>query len=85
MKKMGSIIKIETNKSYFESWSKADKKFCSKFPSKVKPTYSCGKKSRYDYKPKKAYKKSDIEGQAKIMADEKIGMNMPLDITIETD
>ena len=85
LKKMGSIIKIETNKSYFESWTKADKKFCQKFPSKVKAMYSCGQKSRYDYKKKKAYTKKDIEGQAEIMKHELVGMNMPLDMTIETD
>lgn len=85
LKKMGSIIKIETNKSYFESWTKADKKFCQKFPSKVKSMYSCGQKSRYAYNKKKAYTKKDIEGQAEVMAHELVGMNMPLDMTIETD
>lgn len=83
-KKMGSIIKIETNKSYYESWTQANKTFCSKFPGKVKAAYNCGVRSRYDFNPKKAYKKSDIKGQAEIMSDKLIGVNMPLDITIET-
>lgn len=46
--------------------------------------YNCGVKSRYDFDEKKAYEQSDIQGQAEIMSDKMIGMNMPLDMTIET-
>lgn len=62
LKKMGSIIKIDSNKSYYESWTPANKTFCGKFPGAVKATYSCGQKSRYDLNKKKAYKKADILG-----------------------
>jgi hypothetical protein len=58
---MGSIVKLDSNKSYYEAWTKADNKFCGKFPKKVKGTYTCGKPTRYSLNPKKAYTKKDVK------------------------
>jgi hypothetical protein len=82
---MGSIIKLDTNKSYYEAWTKANKKFCDKFPKKIKGTYTCGKPTRYSMNPKKAYKEGDIEEQNEYFTDPLVKVETPFDITIKTD
>lgn len=63
LKKLGQIIAIDTNKSYYESWTKANSTFCGKFPGTVKATFNCGTKSKYSYNSKKAYSEDDINEQ----------------------
>lgn len=85
LKNMGSIIKLDSNKSYYQAWTVANKKFCNKFPKKIKGTYTCGKPTRYSMNPKAAYKKSDITEQNEYFTDPLIKVETPFDISIKTD
>lgn len=61
VKKMGSIIAITSNKSYYEDWTENNSTYCGKFPGNLKAAYNCGKKSKHAKKDKKAYTREQME------------------------
>lgn len=80
LKKMGSIISISTNKSYYENWTENNATYCNKFPGNIKASYNCNKTTKYDMNEKKAFTLDHMNSQADILADPLIKMAAPFDI-----
>jgi hypothetical protein len=80
LKKMGSIISISTNKSYYEDWTENNATYCSKFPGNIKASYNCNKTTKYDMDEKKAFTLDHMNSQADILEDPLIKMAAPFDI-----